>query len=316
MNVWSTEHISPRERFAFWNDAVCAAFLKVTTHRTVAAPFQGRLHSTAVGGLLINSIESAAYEVDNCGKQWAADDQEWLFVNVHHQGRCRLLQSGRTHNVYGRGEFSLNAGVKRFSLDFLEPIRLTCFRLPYDAVASRVADLGAALARPLPDSGAARLFAGYVEALTANAADLPERCGDRASETFRDLLALAIGVNLRGAESARQSARRELFLQSCARVRFSLGNSRFDIGTLSAGLRLAPRTLQAMFKENGTTFTTFLLEERLLAAQAQLRDPDGCSSVSQVAYSVGFSDLSYFSRAFRRRFEVSPTEFRDSLRMA
>ena len=32
--------------------------------------------------------------------------------------------------------------------------------------------------------------------------------------------------------------------------------------------------------------------------------------ISQIAYNVGFNDLSYFNRTFRRRYGVRPTDLR------
>ena len=46
--------------------------------------------------------------------------------------------------------------------------------------------------------------------------------------------------------------------------------------------------------------------------RAALRDPrQRTRQISQIAYAWGFNDLSYFNRAFRRRFEVTPRDWRD-----
>jgi AraC-like DNA-binding protein len=44
-----------------------------------------------------------------------------------------------------------------------------------------------------------------------------------------------------------------------------------------------------------------------------LRDPR-CATrrIGEIAYDVGFGDLSYFNRAFRRRYGVTPSEVRDT----
>jgi AraC-like DNA-binding protein len=34
--------------------------------------------------------------------------------------------------------------------------------------------------------------------------------------------------------------------------------------------------------------------------------------VSAIAYEVGFSDLSYFNRSFRRRYDATPTDVREA----
>jgi len=34
-------------------------------------------------------------------------------------------------------------------------------------------------------------------------------------------------------------------------------------------------------------------------------------SISSIAYDVGFGDLSYFNRAFRRRYDATPSDIRN-----
>jgi AraC-like DNA-binding protein len=58
----------------------------------------------------------------------------------------------------------------------------------------------------------------------------------------------------------------------------------------------------------GTTFQDYVTERRLLLAARLLANRS--ASVTDVGFSCGFRDVSHFSRAFRRRFNVSPSDFR------
>jgi AraC-like DNA-binding protein len=68
--------------------------------------------------------------------------------------------------------------------------------------------------------------------------------------------------------------------------------------------------LQTWFHARGTTFTDYLLEQRLNFAERQLVSTARKATVSEIAYAVGFSDLSYFSRCFRRRFGITASDLR------
>ena len=50
-----------------------------------------------------------------------------------------------------------------------------------------------------------------------------------------------------------------------------------------------------------------VLQRRLDRAMRRLQSPDERKrSISEIAFDVGFGDLSYFNRTFRRRFDTSP----------
>jgi AraC-like DNA-binding protein len=56
-----------------------------------------------------------------------------------------------------------------------------------------------------------------------------------------------------------------------------------------------------------------VLGQRLSRAHRILSDPRlSDRNISSVAFDVGFGDLSYFNRAFRRRYAATPTETRRS----
>ncbi|HNE59337.1 MAG TPA: response regulator transcription factor [Ottowia sp.] len=64
---------------------------------------------------------------------------------------------------------------------------------------------------------------------------------------------------------------------------------------------------RAFHREQGVPFCHFLQHHRVTMAREFLREPG--ATVSQVAYAVGFNDLSYFGRVFRRLVGVPATQY-------
>jgi len=81
-----------------------------------------------------------------------------------------------------------------------------------------------------------------------------------------------------------------------------------SVGRAARCLGLSPRTLQRRLREEKTTFAAVLAELRQEMAQPLLRD--GRLAVSEVAFLLGYEDVTSFQRAFRHWFGVSPREFR------
>lgn len=59
----------------------------------------------------------------------------------------------------------------------------------------------------------------------------------------------------------------------------------------------------------GMNPTTYIRTIRLEKARKRLQRTD--ESVSEIAYSTGFSDPNYFSRVFRRHFGLAPSQLRN-----
>jgi two-component system, response regulator YesN len=67
-------------------------------------------------------------------------------------------------------------------------------------------------------------------------------------------------------------------------------------------------------QEQGLSFHQYLLHYRITQACERLADP--CMHAKEVAYDVGFNDLSYFARAFKRQVGVCPSEYRAAARLS
>jgi AraC-like DNA-binding protein len=67
-----------------------------------------------------------------------------------------------------------------------------------------------------------------------------------------------------------------------------------------------------MFKAyTGMTFKTYHNEMRIEAAKALLQNRE--NRISEVCYAVGYNDLSYFNRVFRRYVGMSPSSYQKQL---
>lgn len=80
---------------------------------------------------------------------------------------------------------------------------------------------------------------------------------------------------------------------------------------VAARHKVTPRYVQRLFEEAGATYTEYVLGQRLARAHRLLTDARQAErTLTAIAFEVGFSDLSYFNRAFRRRFGATPSDVR------
>jgi AraC-like DNA-binding protein len=76
-------------------------------------------------------------------------------------------------------------------------------------------------------------------------------------------------------------------------------------------LNMSLRTLQRKLSEEGTSFASVYQALRQEMAQEYIRDSH--ISLTEIAYLLGFSEQSNFTRAFRRWYGISPSTARQSL---
>ncbi len=91
----------------------------------------------------------------------------------------------------------------------------------------------------------------------------------------------------------------------------NLPNGETSLETAASIMNMARSTLYRQLKTEGTSFRDLLIETRQELAKKHLSN--GMTN-SQVAYLIGFSEPSAFQRAFKRWYNVSPGEYRKSVR--
>jgi AraC-like DNA-binding protein len=231
------------------------------------------------------------------------DDTVCLMIK---SGGHMALRQGRHEAVPDVGDGMLLVYRQPSQLSFQEATYLSV-RVPLDAVAMLV-DVEAAAGRRIPgDTAALALLRHYVASLPERLAD-PALGGLVATHVY-DLMAMAIGATGEGREIVRRRGVRVARLES---IKADLTrDASLSIDDIARRQGVTPRYVQILFEEEGTTFGEFITERRLEVARSMLRSPRYAGwSIAGIAFEAGFRDLSHFNRRFRRRFGVTPSEFR------
>jgi AraC-like DNA-binding protein len=105
-----------------------------------------------------------------------------------------------------------------------------------------------------------------------------------------------------------RAARRAAVLRE---IENRIGDPGLSAISIARLLGITPRYVHLLLEETGKTFTYHVLERRLERGAVLLRDPRWrYRKIAEIAAEAGFTDLSYFNRAFRRRFSTTPSDMR------
>jgi AraC-like DNA-binding protein len=132
------------------------------------------------------------------------------------------------------------------------------------------------------------------------------------TQHLADLASLAIGATpdrlsiaqRRGAAAARMQAIK-------ADLSEYLADGALDVHWIAARHGITARHIHRLFEKEGTTFSSFLLAERLTRAHGLLSNQvHNRSTIATIAFLCGFNDVPHFNRAFRQRFGLTPSDIR------
>jgi transcriptional regulator GlxA family with amidase domain len=159
-----------------------------------------------------------------------------------------------------------------------------------------------AVARRIPrDSTALRLLASYADTLHEHETSADSRFDRQIVNHIYDLTAVIIGAaRLRAIKTD---------------IVANLGRGDLSADALTARHGITARYLRMLFENEGTSFSEFALGQRLLRAHRMLCAPLHLDrAVGSIAFECGFGDISYFYRAFRRKYGDTPSDVREAAR--
>jgi AraC family transcriptional activator of tynA and feaB len=304
----STAGVPASQRHAYWQGLFDEPGLSMAIEGEPDT-FHGALTTLTAGELALTSVRSSALVSRSAARD--AGDERCFSLQLVHSGRCLLRHAG-TEIIAEAGDMIVVDARRPYELAFKKPVHGLVLSLPWSRFGCHAAALEARAGRPMNRrAGPAAVLSGFVRSawdqlVERDDEDWPES----ASEVIWDLLASALRDDSGGETWG--SRPDELRRKATALIDARLFDPEFCSAAMPEELGVSARYLQRVLAAAGTTPSRLLLARRLDATAARLRSADASCRITDVALECGFSDLSYFSRAFRRRFGFSARSYRSS----
>jgi AraC-like DNA-binding protein len=240
-----------------------------------------------------------------------ADNDDFIFTVVR-SGAVTWNRGDREASV-STGEAVLTAIGETATYVGHTPARLLNFRFNRQKLSARLCHAEDAIVRAVPrDNQALRLLKDYVGVLNDEQALATPSLRLAVDDHLHDLIALALGATRDAGELARgRGVRFARFRAIKADIAANIMRRDLSVASVAARHGISPRYIRALFMDAGTTFTDFVLHQRLARVHRLLTDLHADRrAISVIAYDSGFGDLSYFNHAFRRRYGATPSDIR------
>jgi len=307
VQILSTDKAPACQRFAYWREGVCHLF-GVAAEAPRDRDFSARVAVRSAGPFRFLLSESTGFQ--------AAWSREYLAKAYSDHYSICLQLSGRTIISRGEETLELDAGDIAFCDGRRQLRGWLGGRCAYTSVPRAMLERRAPWLRDRPHLKLGRNARFYTSLrlhmmeLTAEDAAFSESETGLLAESLCNLAALAAAEGIPSQRLQPQLQMEALF----AFCRQNLGEADLSPQEAADHLGISVRTLHSRFRQTGQTFGRWLLENRLEGCVTALRDPNQRAlNISEIAYRWGFNDLSYFNRAFRARYDMTPGEWRQGL---
>lgn len=301
-----TAGLNARDRLPYWTELSRKFIAPISIEAADHDAFEARLYRASFRDCEIVSPCSSPARICN----GAGSDVGTLNLQLQHVGTSINHTAGRTSTLK-EGDFLLFDPARPLELTFAEPTQTIVLRLPVaytEARLPRLRQMAGIAVRG--DRGAGALFSSFLRNAWRQLEAGENDWGDELSDVIWPLLDLAYAAH-RPAERApdkRELRRSAVF----AMIEAHLCDADLDTQAIAARVGVSPRAVQMLFAEMATTPSAYIQRKRLERAAARMAREPASVTITGIAFESGFNDLSSFCRAFRRRFGMSPSDYRTS----
>jgi AraC-like DNA-binding protein len=306
-----SDDVRKRDRLAFVREVYGRTIVKHDIEPHPDSPFHWQSVTRSLPGFGLALTTCSGVHTERTHAQIDSDN---IVLNITLAGKRIVRQYGR-EAVVDAGALAVTRSRDIASCDCDPGSRLMNIRIPASALAPIVTDLDAAMVRLIPaTTEPLQLLLQYAEILSTTGA--LDRAGTRHLVVMHvhDLVALTLVASRDAAEIAKGRGVPAARLHAIkADIAKRLDRRDLTIDAIARLHRVTPRHVRRLFGNEGLTFSEFVLGERLTEAYRILTDPRFIGRpISDIAFTAGFGDLSYFNRTFRRRYGASPSDVREA----
>lgn len=306
--------LDDRARFNTWHDMYVAAYCDFDLRRIEDRPFFATAEAQHFGGINVGATTAAIDTLMRSKQQVAAAVRSNFCLAFSNNG-SPLIQAQAGRETVHRTESPILVAESESGY-VRQPGGYDFFMLdiPSRMLLERVANAYDLVARPLDAAPKAALhlkrYIGILPHLTQGEPD--HALLDHVATTLIDLVALVLGANGDSAELAKIRGLRAARIEEVfALIREHFADPDFSTAHAARKLGLTPRYVNDLLQGTGMGFAERVTELRLQAARKMLADRGKDRlKVIDIAYAVGFNEVSYFNRRFRQRFGEKPSQAR------
>lgn len=294
-----------------WRDIASQSFVPLSFQRAASEFTASMDHRQLSHDVSLSKIETQALIIDRTPRLVAQADSDDIHISLQVNAGGSIIQNGHVVPV-GPGVVTVCETNKPFTLNYTEPnqrhIVLQTSRAALGVEDSIIEELaGRQITRANPARDA---FASFISSFMANKMPFPQ--GTMADMSGVVTALAAAMLRTENAFSQSMPDKGEALLATIVDfIQANVASPMLTPEVIAQVHFISRRRLYELFELMNETPSDFIRTERLKRAATMLRDGGQAGlKISDIAFSLGFNDVTTFTRAFHRHFGVTPRDYR------
>jgi AraC family transcriptional regulator, positive regulator of tynA and feaB len=299
----NTFGLTPKKQIQCWSDALTDLCGRFSVDPLEASSLEARINYTTVSRLKLCQIEASQHRIAHTDWRIRSTEHPYIKILFQTYGVSYFEQDGRRIEIMPGDCLAYDVSCPH---TIISPAltRHEVVVVPKEFLRERGFHTEKMTACKLSSrAGTGRIAHEFLHAAFTEAAKLSPSSAAGVAESLIDLLL----VPLREADAAFDRVGPEaMYIRAQAFIREHLRDPDLCIDQISAALGCTKRYLHMLFSERGMTVSDYIWRARLQHCRQELETHAG-KTITDVAFSWGFSSSSHFSRVFRKYFGVVPS---------
>jgi AraC family transcriptional regulator, positive regulator of tynA and feaB len=299
----STSGLAPKKQIQYWSDALTDLCGHFDIDPMEASSFEGRINYTTVSKLKLCQIEASQHRLAHTASRAKLGTHPYVKILFQTYGISHFEQDGRRIELTPGDCLAYDVSCPH-TIVSPKLTRHEVVIVPKELLQERGFRSAKMFACKLSArTGTGRIAYDFVHAAFDEATRLSPNNAIGVADSLIDLLLLPLRepdmmFNRAGPEA--------MYIRAQFFIREHLRDPDLSIDQISAALNCTKRYLHMLFSDRGTTISDYIQHARLQNCRQELEAQAG-KSITDVAFSWGFSSSSHFSRVFRKYFGVVPS---------
>ena len=275
-------------------------------------PFRGEVLVKALPNLAVGKITSTSNRIART-PPLVADGNDDIMLGIMLKGEAVVTQQGSGDVTVGCGEAVVWSNALVGHSTYSASIEFLSVAIPRAVLVPSLIHPDRAKLAVIPrEAEGLALLTGYLQILLRET--VPRDIEALSAAHVHDLVAMTLGAGREAADTAGRGGLRAARLRAIKDdIHANLGRRELTVNMLALRHAVSPRSIRELFGSENTTFTEYVLKQRLARVHRLLSDPRFADrTISSIAFDCGFGDLSYFNHAFRRHYKATPSDVRAS----